>query len=193
MAYVKGALELAQEQKERNIQEHQERQQNYTTSKQIESLLNSKVVSNKDTRNLNLFLNERNWTANTAPDNWSKPVKQTVLRAQIGGAKNDPYGLITDNFQYGEPPQSKRPTPVFNKPVMINSNLPEIVIPEFTELNIITPDINTPSAEMNPEKTVSQVLDLPKEHPVALYAILIGAGISTIYLMTHLGKKRGRK
>ena len=56
MAYVKGALELAQEQKERNIQEHQERQQNYTTSKQIESLLNSKVVSNKDTRNLNLFL-----------------------------------------------------------------------------------------------------------------------------------------
>ena len=116
-----------------------------------------------------------------------------MLRAQIGGVNKDPYGLITDDFQYGEPPQSKRPTPVFNKPVMINSNLPEIVIPEFTELNIITPDINTPSAEMNPEKTVSQVLDLPKEHPVALYAILIGAGISTIYLMTHLGKKRGRK
>tara|TARA_R110002051_G_scaffold6907_3_gene32641 strand:- start:1595 stop:2152 length:558 start_codon:yes stop_codon:yes gene_type:complete len=185
LAYVKGALELAQEQKERNIQEHQERQQNYTTSKQIESLLNSKVVSNKDTTNLDLFLKERNWTANTAPDNWSKPVKQTVLRAQIAGVSEE---KTTQN-----PPQSKRPAPIFNKPVMINSNLPEIVIPEFTELNIITPDIITPSAEMNPEKTVSQALDLPKEHPVALYAILIGAGISTVYLMTHLGKKRGRK
>ena len=190
---MKGALELAQEQKARNIQEHQERQQNYTTSEQIESLLNSKVVSNKDTTNLDLFLKERNWTANTAPNNWSKPVKQTVLRAQIGGVNKDPYGLITDDFQYGEPPQSKRPAPIFNKPVMINSNLPEIVIPEFTKLNIITPDIITPSAEMNPEKTVSQALDLPKENTMAFYAILIGAGISTVYLMKRLGKKRGNK
>ena len=55
MAYVKGALEVAQEQKARNIQEHQERQQNYTTSKQIENLLNQKVIG-KDTRNLSLFL-----------------------------------------------------------------------------------------------------------------------------------------
>jgi hypothetical protein len=185
LAYVKGALELAQEQKARNIQEHQERQQNYTTTKQIENLLNQKVVG-KDTRNLDLFLKERNWTANTAPDNWSKPVKQTVLREKIGGNNKDPYGLITDNFRYGEPPKSKRPNPIRTPSVIIESNSPEIVIPEYTDLNIITPNIKSPSVKMKPTKTII-------ENPMALYAILIGAGISGIYLMTHLGKKRGRK
>ena len=192
MAYVKGALELAQEQKDKNIQEHQERQQNYTTSKQIENLLNQKVVG-KDTRNLDLFLKERNWTANTAPDNWSKPVKQTVLRKKIGGDNNDPYGFITDVFPkddltYFKPPvpQAKRPNPIRTPTVIIESNSPEIVIPEYTDLNIITPNIKSPSAEMKPTKTIT-------ENPLALYAILIGAGISGIYLMTHLGKKRGRK
>ena len=177
MAYVKGALELAQEQKARNIQEHQERQQNYTTSKQIENLLNQKVIG-KDTRNLSLFLKERNWTANTAPNNWSKPVKQTVLREKIASESQD---KTTQN-----PPKSKRPNPIRPPTVIIESNSPEIVIPEYTDLNRITPDIKTPSAEMKPTKTII-------ENPLALYAILIGAGISGLYLMTHLGKKRGRK
>jgi len=183
MVYVKGALELAQEQKARNIIEHQERQQNYTTTKQIENLLNQKVVG-KDTRNLNLFLKERNWSANTAPDNWSKPVKQTVLRAQIAGISQ----ALT------QPPASKRPRPVLTHSVNLNTNAPEIVEPEAPSLKIITSDISSPSAEMKPTKSATQeALDLPKENAMALYAILIGAGVSGYYLMTRLGKKRGRK
>ena len=161
-----------------------ERQKNMTTSEQIEGLLNSKVVSDKDTRNLSLFLKERNWTANTAPDNWSKPVKQTVLRQEIA----------SESQEKTRPPKSKRPNPIKTPNVIIQTNTPEIVVPEYTDLNVITPDIKTPSAEMNPAKSATQeALDLPKENAMALYAILIGAGISGYYLMTRLGKKRGRK
>jgi len=47
---------------------------------------------------------------------------------------------------------------------------------------------------MNPAKSATQeALDLPNENPMALYAILIGAGVGGYYLMTRLGKKRGRK
>ena len=103
------------------------------------------------TNNLQKFLDERNLTPATAPDNWTAPEKQTVLRA-------------------------------------------EIVEPEAPSLKIITNKIKTPNAEMNPAKSATQeALDLPKENTMALYAILIGAGISGYYLMTRLGKKKGRK
>ena len=70
----------------------------------------------------------------------------------------------------------------------------EIVEPEAPSLKIITNKIKTPNAEMNPAKSATQeALDLPKENTMALYAILIGAGISGYYLMTRLGKKKGRK
>jgi hypothetical protein len=91
-------------------------------------------------------------------------------------------------------PPSKRPRPVLTHSVNLNSNAVEIVDPETPDLNVITNEIKTPSAEMNPEKSATQeALDLPKENQMALYAILIGAGISGYYLMTRLGKKRGRK
>ena len=133
------------------------------------------------TNNLQKYLDERNWTPATAPDNWTAPEKQTVLRAQIAGLSQ----ALT------QPPPSKRPRPVLTHSVNLNTNIPEIVEPEAPSLKIITNDIKTPSAEMNATKTVTQeALDLPKENPIALYAILIGAGISGYYLMTRLGKKR---
>ena len=136
------------------------------------------------TNNLQKYLDERNWTPATAPDNWTAPEKQTVLRAQIAGLSQ----ALT------QPPPSKRPRPVLTHSVNLNTNIPEIVEPEAPSLKIITNDIKTPSAEMKPIKTVTQeALDLPKENSMALYAILIGAGLSGYYLMTRLGKKRVRK
>ena len=98
-----------------------------TTQDVINSLINP-PKSNRyvgSGSNLQKFLDERNLTPTTAPDNWTAPEKQTVLRAQIAGLSQ-------------------------------------------------------------------AALDLPKENPMALYAILIGAGLSGYYLMTRLGKKKGR-
>ena len=154
-----------------------------TTQDVINSLINP-PKSNRyvgSSANLQKYLDERNWTPATAPDNWTAPEKQTVLRAQIAGLSQ----ALT------QPPPSKRPRPVLTHSVNLNTNIPEIVEPEAPSLKIITNDIKTPSAEMNATKTVTQeALDLPKENPIALYAILIGAGISGYYLMTRLGKKR---
>ena len=154
-----------------------------TTQDVINTLINP-PKSNRyigSTNNLQKFLDERNWTPATTPDNWTAPEKQTVLRAQIAGLSQ----ALT------QPPPSKRPRPVLTHSVNLNTNVPEIVEPETPSLKIITNDIKTPSAEMNATKTVTQeALDLPKENPIALYAILIGAGISGYYLMTRLGKKR---
>jgi len=136
------------------------------------------------TNNLQKFLDERNLTPATAPDNWTAPEKQTVLRAQIAGLSQ----ALT------QPPASKRPRPVLTHSVNLNTNMAEIVEPEAPSLKIITNKIKTPNAEMNPAKSATQeALDLPKENTMAFYAILIGAGISTVYLMKRLGKKRGNK
>ena len=155
-----------------------------------QDVINSLITPPKSNRyigastNLQKFLDERNFTPASAPDNWTKPEKQTVLRAQIAGLSQ----ALT------QPPPSKRPRPVLTHSVNINTNTPEIVEPEAPSLKIITNDIKTPSVEMKPTKTVTQeALDLPKENPMALHAILIGAGLSGYYLMTRLGKKRGRK
>ena len=157
-----------------------------TTQDVINTLINP-PKSNRyigSTNNLQKFLDERNWTPATTPDNWTAPEKQTVLRAQIAGLSQ----ALT------QPPPSKRPRPVLTHSVNLNTNIPEIVEPEAPSLKIITNDIKTPSAEMKPIKTVTQeALDLPKENSMALYAILIGAGLSGYYLMTRLGKKRVRK
>ena len=157
-----------------------------TTQDVINTLINP-PKSNRyigSTNNLQKFLDERNWTPATTPDNWTAPEKQTVLRAQIAGLSQ----ALT------QPPPSKRPRPVLTHSVNLNTNVPEIVEPETPSLKIITNDIKTPSAEMKPIKTVTQeALDLPKENSMALYAILIGAGLSGYYLMTRLGKKRVRK
>ena len=154
-----------------------------TTQDVINTLINP-PKSNRyigSTNNLQKYLDERNWTPATAPDNWTAPEKQTVLRAQIAGLSQ----ALT------QPPPSKRPRPVLTHSVNLNTNIPEIVEPEAPSLKIITNDIKTPSAEMKPIKTVTQeALDLPKENSMALYAILIGAGLSGYYLMTRLGKKR---
>ena len=154
-----------------------------------EDVINSLINPPKSNRyvgsgsNLQKFLDERNLTPTTAPDNWTAPEKQTVLRAQIAGLSQ----ALT------QPPPSKRPRPVLTHSVNLNTNAPEIVAPEAPSLKIITNEIKTPSAEMKPTKTVTQeALDLPKENPMALYAILIGAGLSGYYLMTRLGKKKGR-
>ena len=154
-----------------------------TTQDVINSLINP-PKSNRyvgSSVNLQKYLDERNWTPATAPDNWTAPEKQTVLRAQIAGLSQ----ALT------QPPPSKRPRPVLTHSVNLNTNAPEIVAPEAPGLKIITDEIKTPNAEMNPTKTATQeALDLPKENPMALYAILIGAGLSGYYLMTRLGKKR---
>ena len=154
-----------------------------------EDVINSLITPPKSNRyvgsssNLQKYLDERNWTPATAPDNWTAPEKQTVLRAQIAGLSQ----ALT------QAPPSKRPRPVLTHSVNLNTNAPEIVAPEAPSLKIITNEIKTPSAEMNPTKTVTQeALDLPKDNQMALYAILIGAGISGYYLMTRLGKKKGR-
>ena len=156
-----------------------------TTQDVINSLINP-PKSNRyvgSSANLQKYLDERNWTPATAPDNWTAPEKQTVLRAQIAGLSQ----ALT------QPPASKRPRPVLTHSVNLNTNAPEIVEPETPSLKIITNEIKTPSAEMNPTKTATQeALDLPKENPIALYAILIGAGLSGYYLMTRLGKKKRR-
>jgi hypothetical protein len=106
-----------------------------------------------------------------------------VLRKQIAGISQ----ALT------QPPASKRPRPVLTHSVNLNTNIPEIV-EQTPSLKIITSDISSPSAEMKPTKSATQeALDLPKDNAMALYAILIGAGVSGYYLMTRLGKKRGRK
>ena len=163
-----------------------------TTQDVINSLINP-PKSNRyigSTNNLQKFLDERNWTPATAPDNWTAPEKQTVLRAQIAGLSQ----ALT------QPPPSKRPRPVLTHSVNLNTNVPEIVEPETPSLKIITNEIKTPNAEMKPTKSASKkanemLIDtfLFNENQNALYAILIGAGISGYYLMTRLGKKRVRK
>jgi hypothetical protein len=156
-----------------------------TTQDVINTLINP-PKSNRyigSTNNLQKYLDERNWTPATAPDNWTAPEKQTVLRKQIAGISQ----ALT------QPPASKRPRPVLTHSVNLNTNIPEIV-EQTPSLKIITSDISSPSAEMKPTKSATQeALDLPKDNAMALYAILIGAGVSGYYLMTRLGKKRGRK
>ena len=154
-----------------------------TTQDVINSLINPPKTNRHvgSSANLQKYLDERNWTPATAPDNWTAPERQTVLRTQIAGLSQ----ALT------QPPASKRPRPVLTHSVNLNTNISEIVEPETPSLKIITNEIKTPNAEMNPTKTVTkETLDLPKENPMAFYAILIGAGVGGYYLMTRLGKKR---
>ena len=92
-----------------------------TTQDVINTLINP-PKSNRyigSTNNLQKFLDERNWTPATTPDNWTAPEKQTVLRAQIAGLSQ----ALT------QPPPSKRPRPVLTHSVNLNTNIPEIVEP----------------------------------------------------------------
>jgi hypothetical protein len=163
-----------------------------TTQDIINTLINP-PKSNRyvgSSQNLTTYLKERNWTPETAPTNWTAPEKQTVLRAQIASLSE----TLT------QAPPSKRPRPVLTHSVNLNSNAVEIVDPETPDLNVITNDIKSPGAEMNPAKSATKkanemLIDtfLFNENQMAFYAILMGAGISGYYLMTRLGKKRGRK
>ena len=151
-----------------------------TTQDVINSLINPPLSQQSvgSTTNLKKFLDERNLTPETAPDNWSKPEKQLVLRAKIAGLSQS---LVKP------PPLPERPHFVH----IVNTKTYETppVMPQQPEILIITSDVATPESELiDPQTSITSAT--PAWLPLS--AILIGAGVATYSLMTLFKKNRGK-
>jgi len=153
-----------------------------TTQDVINTLINP-PKSNRhvgSTQNLTTFLRERNYSADTAPTNWSSPEKQTVLRAEIAGLSQ---ALVT-------PPKIKTPRPIITHSVNVATREQPVVI-EQPENQIVTEQVNTPDYELtrhSPQKLTDDSQPAPNYLP--LVAITIGAGVA---ISAILKKSRGRK
>lgn len=178
------------------------KQANMTQKQGVQQLLNEPQL--KDTSfNLPTWLKE-NPQAQAALDTgtkeqsaWKNLTKQTdlraQLRAQIGGVNKDPYGLITDDFQYGEPPQSKRPARVKPPKIMtprkttytqhIASNNQVLKTQQFPD----EPEIQTPIT-LGRNETISNTIEPSetieiKEESYDYSNLLLIGGISFIGIL----------
>ena len=150
-----------------------------TTQDVINTLINPPETNRYvgSTQNLTTYLRERNWTPATAPDNWTAPEKQLVLREQLAGLSQT---LV-------EPPKIKTPRPNPRAPDV--QTIPSEPVFEIPKTEIITEQVNTPESELSrhspqPTTTSAPASVLPS------VAILIGAGVA---LAVILKKTKGRK
>ena len=131
--------------------------------------------------NLEQFLAERNWTAETAPTNWTAPEKQTVLRAEIAGLSQ---ALVA-------PPAIRQDRPIFTHSVNVATREQPTVI-EQPATQIVTEQVNTPDYELtrhSPSKLTDDSQPAQNNY-LPLVAITIGAGVALSVIMK---KTRGRK
>ena len=151
-----------------------------TTQDVINTLINPQTQNRHygSSQNLTTYLRERNWTPETAPTNWSAPVKQTVLRAEIAGLSQS---LV-------QPPKIKTPRPNPRSPDIETIKTATVIDQPAQE--IVTEQIQTPDYELSRHSPSTTTQTSAPASVLPSVAILIGAGVA---LAVVLKKTRGKK
>ena len=149
-----------------------------TTEDVINTLINPQTKNRYVGSSVNLqqYLAERNWTPATAPDTWTAPEKQTVLRAQIAG--------LSQAIVQAPDIRPARPNP--RNPDIETISAPVVI--EQPAQEMITEQIETPPFELS-RHSQNVTTDAPAS-VLPTVAILIGAGVA---VATILKKSRGKK
>jgi hypothetical protein len=156
-----------------------------TTQDVIETLINPET-SNRyvgSSSNLATYLRERNWTPETAPDNWTAPEKQLVLREQLAGLSQS---LV-------QPPEIKTPRPNPRSPtISTRPQETDQVVLEIPKTEMITSEIETPRYALSnsQQSTIDPASVSPSSMALPSVALLIGAGVAIGVIVK---KMRGKK